>query len=293
VSNTVGSVNSNTATITVNQGPMCKLTVQGFANPLEFDVTANCSDAVATITSTTIDWGDGTPTTSGTSGSHTYASAGEFTIAVTAIDSLGLVGSASESMTAIQQPSQSVFAGQSASSQVTVIPPAQSVGVTVTFDCATVTGPSLSAPVTPESMGISCSSPPVKLGANANTVSVTITTTGSAAALLSSPLKRLLPLYAVWLPLPGFLFLGLGVSSRGPNRRKLSRYLTLAVLSVLVVLCVSCGGGFTAPQTSTAQKQTTPAGTYFVTVVDTPVQGTPTGFVQTSLIVPLTVSATQ
>jgi len=292
VSNTAGSANSNTATITVDQGPMCTLTVQGTSNPLEFGVTANCTDATATITSTTIDWGDGTPKTSGTSGSHTYGSPGAFTITVTAIDTLGLVGGASESVTAIPQPPQAVVAGQSSSAPVTVVPPPQAVGVTVTFDCSVVTGPSLSSPVTPESLGISCSSSPVKLAANTNTIPVSITTTGSASALLSSPLKHLLPLYAGWFPLPGLVFLGLGISSRGPNRRKLSGYLTLAVLSLLVVLLVSCGGGFTQPP-STSQTQATPAGSYFVTLVDTPVQGATTGFVQTSLIVPLTVTAAQ
>ena len=292
VSNTAGIANSNTATITVDLGPMCILMVQGNSNPLTFTVTAKCTDAAATITSTTINWGDGTEL-SGTGGSHTYANVGAFTITVTAIDTLELVGSTSESVTAIQQPPQSTFAGQSSSAPVTVIPPPQSVGVTVTFDCISVTGPGLTGSVTPDSLGISCSSSPVKLVANTNTVPVNISTTGAAAARMTSPVKRVLPLYALWLPLPGFVFLGLGISGRAPNRRKVLRYLTLALLSALVVLLVSCGGGFTQPPSTRSQKQATPAGTYFVTLVDTPVQGATTSFVQTSLIVPLTVSATQ
>jgi hypothetical protein len=52
------------------------------------------------------------------------------------------------------------------------------------------------------------------------------------------------------------------------------------------MLLPSCGGGFTVPGGQAA----TPAGNYRVTVIDRPVEGQSlTGFVQTSLIVPLSV----
>jgi hypothetical protein len=66
--------------------------------------------------------------------------------------------------------------------------------------------------------------------------------------------------------------------------------LLLVTLGVLFSFLVGCGGGFNLPQVTST---TTPAGSYKVTVVDNPVNTTnPTGFVQTSLIVPLTVSPT-
>jgi hypothetical protein len=56
----------------------------------------------------------------------------------------------------------------------------------------------------------------------------------------------------------------------------------------LTLLSLSCGGGFTAPKV----EDVTPPGNYQVTVIDLPV-GTNSGFEQTSLIVPLTVSPFQ
>ena len=59
---------------------------------------------------------------------------------------------------------------------------------------------------------------------------------------------------------------------------------------VILLPVVSCGGGFKPPK---IQQLATPAGSYQITVVDVPVGSSPSGFVQTTLIVPLTVSPTQ
>jgi hypothetical protein len=63
-----------------------------------------------------------------------------------------------------------------------------------------------------------------------------------------------------------------------------------ATLVFLILIVSSCGGGFTPHQ----PVQSTPPGSYQVTVIDQPLPGQDTtGFVQTSLIVPLTVNQVQ
>jgi PKD repeat protein len=89
-----------------NQGPTCTLSVvpNTGVNPLAVTVTGNCTDPTATIISTTLDLGDGTTQTA-PSGTHTYTSAGTFTVKLSATDANGPFTSVTQSVTvAVNQP---------------------------------------------------------------------------------------------------------------------------------------------------------------------------------------------
>ncbi len=184
-----------------------------------------------------------------------------------------------------------MFAGQSSTVTVMLASPALMMqSELVTFACTTVTTTSGATPTQASALGISCSSnpPTITLTAASQPVTLVIQTTGAAVASAPSVRQRTWS-YAFWVPLPILAFLGMGLTSIRSNHSRYSFGLALSGLLVLALLTVSCGGGFTAPKVI----QATPAGNYQVTIIDVPV-GTPaTGFVQTSLIVPLTVSPFQ
>lgn len=95
---------------------------------------------------------------------------------------------------------------------------------------------------------------------------------------------------ALWLPIPAIFLIGVSFGRVRRSRRLIPRYLLLAALGVLIGLLMACGGGFSLPQVTSS---TTPAGSYTVTAIDNPVNSSSTtGFIQTSLIVPLTVNPT-
>lgn len=132
---TVTAVDSNGTTGTAtgqvvvsgNSPPSCTLTVSPSSGTAPLTVTANgtCTDPDNDITSTSINWGDGS-TTQGSSGTHTYGSPGTFTVTITATDSVGNQGSASQVVT--------VTAAQNAppSCVLSVAPTSGSVPLTVT-----------------------------------------------------------------------------------------------------------------------------------------------------------------
>src|SRR5262249_31193626 len=66
-------------------------------------VTGSCTPGVNPITSTVLDFGDGTTQTA-TSGTHTYKTAGTFTIKLTATNTFGLTSSASQTVTVSAPP---------------------------------------------------------------------------------------------------------------------------------------------------------------------------------------------
>ena len=302
VSNAAGSKNSNTATITVTStaAPSCSnQTVGPGAGVLQVTFTATCS---ATTVATSINWGDGSALTTGSSAAvsatHTYAAAGTFSLTLTATDGLGRTSApafAQVTLIAAQAPPP-VFAGQSSDTPLMLTaPPNPTNNPVVKFECTTAT-PANGIAQPAADLGLSCTSDPPTLTLTnvPQNVTISVQTSGTAAQLRLPGSKHLAPLYASWLPLPGLIFMGLwtGLGSRG--RKKLLRYLALGLLICLVVFGASCGGGFTSPSISNSgsgSAKATPAGKYFVTAVDVPAQGPPpSGFVQTSLIVPLTVT---
>jgi hypothetical protein len=141
-------------------------------------------------------------------------------------------------------------------------------------------------------LGISCEFPvPTVTLTSTVKFNVTINTTAPHSSLLSPGSKRLAPIYAGWLTLPGLAFLGLGYSTTG--RKKLSRYLVLGLLAMLFLLWIGCGGGATLPPSQTTfASNGTPAGQYNLSVTDPIATGStsPTGFQQTTVIVPFMVN---
>lgn len=306
VTNVAGLVNSNTATVTVstNQPPTCTLTVDGagsqtFTNPLGVIATATCADPQGATLNTTIQFGDGATSSGLNTGvyqaTHTYASYTQettFPIQVTAADSLGLQAvpalySWTLVPTALIPP---VFSGQSATVTLTLASPS-GLPEQVTFQCTDVATLSGTTPTIKQAsdVGISCSSnpPTITLTSKPVPVMLVIQTTGnaSAAAMLRTRQRTRLDAFRVGLLVLASLGIVLTIKSR---RRRLSLAFAISGLFVFAIFTVACGSGFTAPEVV----KVTPSGNYQVTVIDVPV-GSSSGFVQTSLIVPLTVSPFQ
>jgi PKD repeat protein len=81
-----------------NQAPVAVLTAtpsNGIAPVTVTASTAGSMDMDGTIASTTIDWGDGS-STAASSGAHTYASAGNYTLTATVTDNLGAISTATQ-----------------------------------------------------------------------------------------------------------------------------------------------------------------------------------------------------
>jgi hypothetical protein len=271
--------------------PVCAPLVQGSSVLYTISVTANCTDPYGTIQSTTINWGDGSPPASGTSGMHTYAAAGTYLVTVSATDNLMQVGSASQSVT-LSAPAPPVFAGQQTTLLLSVV---SSNGTpTVTFSCSGATGPNGQFTSDPEhTFGITCAFSPATLTLKIvpQTVSLTIGTTGGGSARISRP-SRFSGFAASLdfsMPLAGLVLFGWDLSNSRRRRSAFLRGLMASLLLALLLLTLSCGGGFTPPtqpQPPPGQPTTAP-GMYYLTAVGTD----STGFVQTSLIAPLNVTS--
>ncbi|MGA8152313.1 MAG: FG-GAP-like repeat-containing protein [Terriglobales bacterium] len=300
VSNAGGTKNSDTATITVAStlAPTCaKLVIGPGSGALQITFTATCS---ASTVATSINWGDDSALTTGSSATvsstHTYAAGGTYLLTLTATDSLGQTGASAFAQLTLVSPQASppVFAGQSSDTPLMLTaPPNSTNNPVVKFECVAATVSGGTAQLTVD-LGISCASDPPTLTLTdvPQAVTIGIQTTGNTAALRSPASRHAAPFYALCMPLPGLIFLGLCTSGCA-GRKRLLRYLAMGLLTCLLVFGVSCGGGFTPPPGSPlgSGKHATPAGKYFVSVVNVPAQGAaPTGFVQTSLIVPLTVT---
>lgn len=102
---------SQTVTVGLNTAPTCTLTVSPGTGQIPLPVTAAgaCTDAENNIQTVVLDFGDGA-SVNASSGSHTYAQAGAFTVKLTATDALGLSGSASQTVTASTFPT-GIFVG--------------------------------------------------------------------------------------------------------------------------------------------------------------------------------------
>jgi PKD repeat protein len=99
--NLTGSTSQTVTVSNAPQPPSCTLSVSPSSGrvPLQVSANATCTDPQNALVSTVINWGDGT-STNGSSGAHTYANAGTFTVTVTATDGANLTGSASQTVTA-------------------------------------------------------------------------------------------------------------------------------------------------------------------------------------------------
>ena len=297
----VTGAQSTTASVApILHPPTCTLSLQGSSSFYTVTATANCTDPQQQPLTTLLSWGDGTSTPANggalvTSKAYSPVQAvTPYPVNVSSTDSSQLTGSADVSL--FLSPTSSVFAGQSAN--VGMTPPRQPPSgdpVKVSFDCTTVINSSGQVS-SASSLGISCSSTPSVVTLDGTqAVKILIQTTGPTISVgLNSHSANWL--YALLLPVPACLWLGVGFGTARTRRKSI--YTSFAVLGVAVLLSlvVSCGGGFTAPRTT---QLSTPAGSYQITVVDmlvgcqTPPCQNTSNFVQTTLIVPLTVSPTQ
>jgi hypothetical protein len=124
--------------------------------------------------------------------------------------------------------------------------------------------------------------PEVAAGVSNAIVSLRIQTTAPVANR-AHPASRMLPLYALWLSLPGLMFT---FSVGAPHRRRVGSILSLTVMFILLCCALSCGGGLQGSSIADPLLGTTPS-TYLVSVsaVMNAASGSPTQTVIVTLTV--------
>jgi hypothetical protein len=285
----------------------CTLLVQAAPPPNFLTITAvvNCVDPGGLTVTTTIDWGDGSSFNTDTGSltvQHTYAvnplcfignaQIPICTIGVTATSDDVNTGAVSAiiDLTAPPNPPP-VFAGQS--SVVQVLIDGTPAGLQVTFECTTVTDSSGGIHQAAD-LGITCDSNPPTIifdPIQPQTVSIAIHTTGPASGSLTPGMRHGNFVYAVLLPLLASFLLGMRSGTARWRSGAALQCAGIGTVMILILMFSSCGGGFRQPQ---VVGQATPPGNYQVTIIDQPTPGQSfTDFVQTSLIVPLTVNQVQ
>jgi YVTN family beta-propeller protein len=307
VRNSIGSIQSNTAVISTQaSAASCGAIMLGQTSPpplfpATVEASVKCTDPQGEALTTTIDWGDGSTSSLPEQSSlaitfqHSYAAAGFYTLKVSAINTSGFQSQSVQAFLNLLQPETPLFAGQTANLTITTGVTIQP-SFTLQFTCTNVIDSN--GNVRPASeLGITCTSSPPRF--TQLPVTLIITTTGGASGSVASEFRRRTWLYALWLPIWSLAFCSSGLRVAG-RRKHVSQYLGLCTAIMVVVLFVSCSsGGFSVPETpppppGSGVGSATPSGTYQLTVVDQVAPpGNSTGFEQTTLIVPLTVSPTQ
>ncbi len=110
---------------------------------------------------------------------------------------------------------------------------------------------------------------PVSAG---GTSSLTIQTTAPSVSQLRLPAShRTVPLYALWLTMPGVVvgIIGIGVAPRNRRGKLLGCFGLVVVLGILLSQAACGGGGGGSTTTPPIPKPGTPAGTYQITVTGT------------------------
>jgi len=157
------------------------------------------------------------------------------------------------SMAAVAVGPTTISAGSSVSFNISASPLFGPFPAAVTLACTGL----------PQGAQCNFSSATVNAGGPAS--KLTITTTPRTTTALA-PLRHgnPAPLYALWMPLPAILLMGVGTRRRARRRTAL---LMLLLLLGMTLLLVSCGGG--SMGTAPAVQNGTPAGNYTVTITGT------------------------
>jgi hypothetical protein len=163
----------------------------------------------------------------------------------------------------------SVAPGGTATSTVTLTANGGFDVANVKLSCSSITPASTPAPT--------CAFGAISGGKSTLTVSTTV---AASRSLKSSPFHRSGLFYAMFLPIGGMAFLGMGLGANSRKRKLLGLLLVGLALSGLVFL-VGCGGGSTSGGGGGGG---TPAGSYTITVT-----GTASGLTQTAKPLTLTV----
>jgi uncharacterized repeat protein (TIGR01451 family) len=125
-----------------------------------------------------------------------------------------------------------------------------------------ITPISLSVSGLPAATGSSFSTQPVNLqGSSPGSTVLTISTTTRPINVTTSVFMR--HFYAIWLPIPGFAFIGL-FAGAGRRRRRLFSWMFFYLLIVMIVFLPSCSGQVIQPPATG-----TPAGTFTITLTAT------------------------
>ena len=278
------------------QAPTCTLgTVVSGAALNTIRVTPSCTEPQALPISAIIDWGTGLTTAinlpAGTEVSPSYpvsSTQQTYTVTMTATDAAGLVGVSTQQITVQASLPASASGSQQVNTTLPVTPGSAAVARQVTFVCSAISGTINGAVVVnvlPSAYGITCSSPIVTVPAGATNVPVNLTiTTNSSPTVAAVHEVRGPALVSMLFPLPGLLPLLL-CQRRKTRMRHTKQYIaSIGLLSVCLGLN-SCSNGFESPP-----PVLTPKGVYNVTIVEEDLTvPQPAGFVQTSLIVPLSV----
>lgn len=277
--------------------PVCPaptVTVNSSTNPLSVSASTNCTDANGTISTTTINWGDGTVTT-GATGTHAYSTTSpkcvaatgstssycKFAVTVTATDADGLEATASACITLIPPPPASVSSGQSVVQSGVANAPLGVPSVSVTYACATVYGPSGEESFVNNSYALQCNINEAGNGAGYKTTLTGTPTTIQVSVQTSTATARMFRpgqgrggvgwLYAAFLALPGVVLLGTGAPRTKNRKGKIVQYAGLLLLTIL--MCGWLGCSSSSLSSPTPSGYSTPNGSYAVGVVGTDSSG--------------------
>jgi hypothetical protein len=149
---------------------------------------------------------------------------------------------------------QTVVAGNPASYQV-ILTPKQTYSASISLTCSAGL-PSGGSPST-----CTFTTTPVTLqGTSPSQVALTISTFPRTTTTVEL-LPRSGPFYAVWLPIAGLAFFGVGLRSRVSHKSRVLGGFFFLLLMTMIALQPACGG-----HSSTTTTTGTPAGTYTITV---------------------------
>jgi len=247
---TLIGVSSGPQSVTLANQGTSGLNISSIQITGDYSQTNNCGSSLPAGSSCTFNI-TFTPTVSGSrTGTLTISDNASSSPQTVALSGSGLdfgITSAPSSVT--------VKAGGTATYTLTVSPVGGSFGNAIQLACSGA--PALTT------CGLSASS--VTPGANAATVTLTISTTGTSAE--ARPLiPGAQPVYAVWMQLQGLGLFGMLLAVSKQRRRKYSVLVVLVLLIAALLFMTGCAGGTGIAQTK--QTGTTP-GTYTITVTGT------------------------